>query len=388
MSRLLIVNTVAAGAATATVARRYALAAVAAGHQVAWAYGRGREPSGDASGVLYRRIASPLECGAALAATRLAGRHGDFDLGAARRLERWMEQWSPDVVHLHNLHGYYIDSLALLRALAAAGTRTLVTLHDFWLLTGHCAFPTVRGCDRWMAGCHSCPGLRDYPVSWLADGSARAWQARRRALAALPQLTLLALSPWQERVVREALGPQADVRLMPNDVCALFREAPPEASAPERRERSVLAVANVWDSRKGLPDILEMWRRLPPGYELTVAGLSLRQRLSMPRGVRALGRLPAEALAREYRSASVLASPSRGEAAPLTVLEALCCGTPVAVYGGSGAESLLTDASQGVAVPMGDVRALAHAVEALSRRRGVEVTAPPRPPLDPYLALL
>src|SRR5262245_16797213 len=97
-----------------------------------------------------------------------------FHHPATRRMLQQLSPEKPDILHCHNLHGYYFD----LRVLPWLSRQVpvILNLHDAWLLSGHCAHSLE--CERWRIGCGSCPYLRIYPAIYR-DATAYNWRSKK-----------------------------------------------------------------------------------------------------------------------------------------------------------------------------------------------------------------
>src|SRR6266536_1668921 len=120
----------------------------------------------------------------------------------------------PDVIHTHNLHGDYFD----LRVLAGISQQIplIMTLHDAWLLSGHCAHSF--SCERWRTGCGHCPDLMIYP-SVQRDATGYNWR-RKREIYARSRLHVATPSRWlMGKVEASMLAPAVvEARVLPNGV--------------------------------------------------------------------------------------------------------------------------------------------------------------------------
>ena len=132
------------------------------GHQGRIAYGFGEAKSVD-PGEAYR-IVSRQQYYAHNLLSRLTDREGLFSTGATKHLVADIRRYDPDVIHLHNLHGHYLNYEVLFRYLAEAGKRVVWTLHDCWAMTGHCTHFMAVGCEQWKTGCARCTQPRQYPA--------------------------------------------------------------------------------------------------------------------------------------------------------------------------------------------------------------------------------
>jgi glycosyltransferase involved in cell wall biosynthesis len=303
----------------------------------------------------YRRILPGLE---------------DYDFPATASLLA-LPPRAPGVLHLHNLHGYYFD-LRTLPALTRA-VPAVLTLHDAWLLTGHCAHPF--DCPRWRTGCGDCPDLSMY-VPIRRDASAENWRAKRDILGR-SRLCLVTPSEWLMRMVREAgLAEDHPTRVIPNGVdVSVFRpgscrDARESLGLPADRE-ILLVVANAL-MRNPFKDVETLVAAL-----LAVAGFRERRPLLLAVGAEAP--LDVEGIetmavpfvedparvAAYYQAADVYVHPALAENLPLTVIEAMACGTPVVASDVGGVGELVVDGVTGLLVPCRDSEALASAITEL-----------------------
>lgn len=283
--------------------------------------------------------------------TRLDGRAGFHSGAATRRLLFELDQIDPDVVHLHNLHGYHVNVEMLFGWLASHRCRVLWTLHDCWAFTGHCAYFTYAGCEQWRTGCARsapCMQLGSYPKTLCKTACARNYEDKRRIFTSIPpeRMTIVTPSRWLAGLVGESFLSEYPVEVRRNTVdTSVFRPTPSDF-----RERHgigdrfmVLGVASPWTERKGLSDFIKLADELDGGFAVVLVGLSERQIRSMPpRGARgcavvALPRtsMPAE-LAEIYSAADVFFNPTREDNYPTVNLEAEACGTPVVTYDTGG----------------------------------------------------
>jgi len=266
----------------------------------------------------------------------------------------------PDVLHLHNLHGGYFD-LRVLPGLSAKQP-TVVTMHDEWLYTGHCAY--TLDSDRWLDGCGSCPHLESYP-SLRVDGTAGNWR-RKAELYRRARLHVVCPSGWLlDRVQRSMLAPAiASARVIPNGVDL-------ELFAPERRnerDESVVVFAAQGARTNPYKDLATLRRALEllRGRQLLAIALGEagpEERIGSVR-LRSEPFLTREEVAKHFRGADVYVHATKADNHPLAVLEALACGVPVIASRIGGIPEQLTDET-GVLVEPGNPQSLATAISDL-----------------------
>ena len=335
--RLLLVNTVASGGSIGSYINRIAAHALSLGWEVAVAAGGGAPAD---PRVKFIRIGSRADMIVSALATRLFDSHGLTGAAATRRFCSEADAFCPDIVHLHNIHGYYLHYPALFRWLAERKHRVLWTLHDCWAFTGHCAsFDRVR-CMEWTTGCHDCPLGRDYPATRLISQTARNYAVKRAVFTSVPGLRLLPVSDWlKERVLPMSFLGSLNATTVKIDVdldtyCPSVRPSPTPV---------VLGVANVWTSGKSLQFFRRLRDELPPRVRIRIAGdIRGANRIG---GVEYIGWLSPDKLAAEYAGASVFVNPTYAESYSMTNREALACGTPVVTRAVGGATEDLLDGS-------------------------------------------
>lgn len=381
--KVLLVNSVYGSGSTGRICAQLAAALSAEGHTCCAAYGRGAPKP--VAGETLLRIGTDADVRTHGAATRLLDRHGLASTGATRRFVEAARRFDPDVIHLHNIHGYYLNYEVLFDFLRACGRPVLWTLHDCWAFTGHCAYFDAVRCDRWKTGCGSCPQRGAYPASLASDGSKRNFARKAAAFSGLERLTLVTPSQWLADLARQSFLGDYPAVVIPNGVdTSVFRpqsESAVRAALPAGLTpgRYLLGVANEWEPRKGLKDFLVLSERLSgTGLQLLLIGLSEAQMRTLPPTVYGLRRTDSPAaLAALYSGCAAYLNLTYEENYPTTNLEAAACGADVITYASGGCAETLQPRS--AAVPTGDL----DAVEALVRRLPLPERADaPCPPLD------
>lgn len=373
MPTLLQINVCANSGSTGRIAEQIGELAISRGWESYIAYGRGVGESksrtikvGTTLGVLFHALL-----------TRLTDRHGLFSVAATRRLVRRIRQIKPDIIHLHNIHGYYINYKILFDYLRQADIPVVWTLHDCWSMTGHCTHFEMAKCDRWKSGCHDCPEKFAYPRSILLDSSRKNYAEKRDAFTSVENLTLVPVSNWLNGIVKNSYLKSSNVDVIRNGVDTDVFKPVTENNLREQYniaedKKVVLCVASTWSRRKGFDDILRLNSILDrERYQIVMIGLSDKQLAALPAGIIGLSRTNSvEELAAWYSVAETFVNPTYEDTYPTTNLEAISCGTPVATYKTGGSpESVTSDT--GRVVERGDLKALAHAIaELCDRDRG------------------
>lgn len=302
--------------------------------------------------------------------TRLTGIQGFGTRLSTRRVLRLIKKCRPDVIHFHNIHGYYLD-LSVARAVGRLRIPVVWTFYNAWPIAGKCGH--FVDCDRWKPGCGQCPYVREYPRAFL-DSSAWMWPRKPELLGKVWKPVIVSPSQWLASLVREALEENCPVRVIPHGIDTdVFRPLGRDGS---RREvgldvgkRVVLFGANKLSSRiKDTTQFLESLRYVgAPDLIAVIAGSEGEgiDRTKVPVEVQLLGPVRgSERMAKLYNAADIYCITSLADNFPTTVLEAMACGTPVVGFavGGIG-EQVTTEC--GTLVEAGDVQALGKAIAEL-----------------------
>lgn len=299
-----------------------------------------------------------------------------------RKMVNRIRQENPDIIHLHNLHGYYLNLRVLFTYLQKEFQgKVFWTFHDCWPFTGHCPHFAAVECEKWREGCGSCPRKNEYPVSLMFDGSKRNYRDKKALFGGLRDLTILTPSEWMKSWVTQSFMGKYPVETVPNGIdLNIFRPRNCgdiyERYGICRERKTVLGVANVWDARKGLDDFVLLSRELGERYQIVLVGLSRRQIRALPQNIIGIERTQnQEELALLYNCADIFINPSKEESFSLVTIEAIACGTPVIVIGTSAVKELV-DERNGIVIADNDLGQYRRAVEDIeSRKYGRESVA-------------
>lgn len=320
---------------------------------------------------------------------------GESGFGSARKTEeflRLLDQIRPDLIHLHNIHGFYLQVELLFTYIKEKKIPVVWTLHDCWPLTGHCAYFDYVECSRWKTGCCQCPQQRSaYPYALFKDNSIANYERKKRAFTGVENLTIVTPSIWLREIVRQSFLQEYPVEVIPNGIdLSVFKPANTRKQAintePDheiienggKRQIHILGVANIWEKRKGLVYFEQLAQCIPDNYHITLVGLRKKQirRLQrqesggiLPAGkIRGITRTENQTqLAQLYAAADVYVNTTLEDNFPTTNLEALASGTPVITFATGGSPEAI-DPMTGAAVPKGNIEALCKAVREITDR--------------------
>ena len=335
------------------------------GHECKIAYGRETVPE-KYKDISYR-IGSETDVKLHALKARFFDTAGFGSAKSTKMLVKKIREYDPDVIHLHNIHGYYLNIKTLFDFLTEMDKPIVWTLHDCWAFTGHCAHFDYKGCLRWKTGCYDCPQSRCYPASIFLDRSKQNWQEKRDLFSGVKDLTLIAPSEWLASLVRTSFLGKYPVHVICNGI-DLETFKPTNSNFREKFGLGdriiVLGVASIWSERKGLRDFDRLAALLPQDtYKIVLVGVDDAQKKSISPNILCIRRTDSAAeLAEIYTAAGVFVNPTREEVFGLVNVEALACGTPVITYNTGGSPESLTEKC-GRVVEKGNVRALAQQIE-------------------------
>jgi len=298
----------------------------------------------------------------------LLDKHG---LGSRKATERFIDiiksDIKPDIIHLHNIHGYYINYEVLFKYLKIIDIPIIWTLHDCWPFTGHCANFDAIGCNKWQKECSGCPQSKNYPVSIFYDNSKNNYNLKKSLFTSIvDRLTLVTVSNFLETFVKRSFLSKSKICVIHNGInIETFRPNVATNYNPEKFR--IIGVASPWSVKKGLFDFYELRKLLPSDtFDMELVGLTKKQITDLPDGIIGIERTQnASELASHYSKASVFINPTYEDNYPTTNLEAIACGTPVITYKTGGSTEAITQHT-GIVVEQGNVSGIVNAIKEIS----------------------
>ena len=293
-----------------------------------------------------------------VALARITGFNGCFAWFETYNLLKKIDEFKPDVIHLHNLHDSYINLSMLFSYIKKHNVPTVWTLHDCWSFTGQCPYFTIVKCDKWKTGCHNCPQYKEYPAS-LYDNTKKMWQLKKKWFTGVKNMTIVTPSEWLAGLAKESYLGEYPVRVINNGIDldvfkpthSNFRK---QYGIPEDKY-IVLGVSFAWGYRKGLDCFVEMAEKLGEQYQIVLVGTDDEIDKNLPKNIISIHRTQNQKeLAEIYSTADVFAMPTREENYPTVNMEAIACGTPVVTFDTGGSPEML-DEKIGIVVEANDI---------------------------------
>ena len=327
------------------------------GHSTMAFFGRG--PGSQRDNVY--RISSKAEVLLHVLGTRISGLTYGFSPLSTRRLIDHLERFMPDVVHLHNLHGYYVNLHPFVDYLKSKRIPTVWTSHCESMYTGKCGH--ALDCENWKTECRNCPDLKGYPRSWLFDFTNRMFHEKKEMFANFDHLHMVAVSEWLANRMRQSILQHKPISVVHNgvDVTTFRRRNTNDlrASLGLTNEYVVLTVgSDLLSEHKGGRWVLDIAKRnAKEEIVFVMVGVDKVLR-KLPHNVRMIPSVfDQNLLAKYYSLADVLCLTSSKETFSMVSAEALACGTPVIGFD-SGAPKEVALPGFGEFVPFPDLEAL------------------------------
>lgn len=347
---------------TGTIAESIGFLATQNGWNSYIAYGRFPRPS--TSKLI--RIGSSFEVFLHVLETRIFDNHAFGSRYATKRLIKKIELIKPDIIHLHHLHGYYINIEILFDFLKNSNIPVVWTFHDCWAFTGHCAFFDHVGCEKWTDLCFKCPQKNEYPKSLVIDRSKLNYKLKKHLFTSISNLVIVSVSKWLDSLVTQSFLKSQKHLVIYNGVdINLFK---PSYDSNLIREKYglinkfvLLGAATMWERRKGLEDFIYLSSLLNDDEIIVLVGLSEKQIKILPPNIIGLTRTDnKQDMVDLYSSSDVFLNLSDEESFGLTSIEAMACGTPVIVYNRTALPEIVGEA--GIIIEKGNFNQLKDAI--------------------------
>lgn len=362
--KILQINTTINSGSTGRITEEIGKLLISKGHESYVAYGRGNRPSksykikiGNKAGQFFHLIN-----------TRLFDRHGLSSAIATKKLIKDIEKINPDIIHLHNIHGYYINYKILFNYLKDISKPIVWTLHDCWPFTGHCTHFERFDCRKWQMECNKCPLKNYYPASIFIDRAKKNYYQKKSIFNSAGIINIICPSKWLAEHVKNSFLNNNKIFIINNGLdLNLFNKLNVDRRELQRKynipdKKILLGVANTWKGKKALLDFRKLGERLNDNYLIILIGLKKSMINGFPDNIIYIERTEnINELVDYYNIADVFINPTYADTIPTTNIEALACGTPVITYDTGGSPETV-NIDTGIVVEKGNVEGLRASV--------------------------
>ena len=365
--KVLMINVVCGIRSTGRICTDLATELEAQGHEVKIAYGRENVPEQFQKYAV--RIGKNFDVKLHGVKARLLDGAGFGSKRATKKFIEWVKEYDPDVIHLHNIHGYYINVEVLFKYLKKCDKKIIWTLHDGWAFTGHSAYCDAVQCDSWKTGCHKCPQIREYPKS-VVDRSKYNWEKKRKLFTGIANMTIVTPSHWLAGLVQDSFLQCYEVQVIHNGIdTSQFKPLKSDFRKQYGLEnkRILLGVATVWNDMKGYTDFIRLSSMLDDLNKIVLVGVSDDQLKELPNSILGIKRTASvRELVYLYSAADVFLNLSYCENYPTVNLESRACGTPIVTYNTGGSPE--SAGPECIVVEKGNLQEVISAINKLSSR--------------------
>jgi glycosyltransferase involved in cell wall biosynthesis len=320
------------------------------------------------------RIGSELDVITHGIESRIFDNDGFCSRNATKRLINKIEDIKPDLIHLHHLHGYFINVEILFNFLLHSNIPVVWTFHDCWSFTGHCTYFDYVDCDKWKSHCNSCPQKHEYPKSIFLDNSKNNFSKKRKLFTSISRMTVVSVSNWLDKLVEQSFFKDSNHLCIYNGIdLELFKPINNSDVIKNKyninKKFVILGVATTWDRRKGLNDFIELSKYIKNEEIIVLVGLSKEQRRILPSNVLGLPRTENRIeLAHLFAASDVFLNLSTEETFGLTTAEALASGTPAIVYNKTASPELV-NSKTGFVVEKNDYLSIIEAIDEIKKNK-------------------
>ncbi len=279
--------------------------------------------------------------------SRFLGKQAWFSHSSTKKLLKFIDEFSPDIIQLGNLHGNFINFPMLMKYIAKKDIATVLTLHDCWFFTAKCCHYINDDCYRWQTGCYDCPRLKQDNPSWFMDKTPQLWKEKRELFGAVPRLAVVGVSEWTAYEAKKS-PLMENAKIITHIYNGIDEKVfkPTESNIREKygleNKKIILGVSSGWLASKGLFEIIELSEMLPEDCQIVLVG-------NMPDNLPKCNilNIPAtenvEELVKWYSVADVFINMSKAETFGKVSAEALMCGTPVVCLDNTASPELIGD---------------------------------------------
>ncbi len=363
--KYLLINSVCGIGSTGRICQDIYENQISMGNECIIAYGRGNAPSNIKTYKICNKFNNYLDA----LKSRIFDNAGFNSKNVTKKFIKFVRQYNPDIIHLHNLHGYFINIQILFNYLKNEFTGKIIwTLHDCWSFTGHCSHFMYAKCNKWKTKCYKCPIKKEYPKSSFLSRSTKNYELKKSLFTSINDMTIITPSKWLESEVRQSFLKEYKVITQNNKIdLSSFKHLDSDFKVKYNIEnkKMILGIASVWSRKKGLYDFIKLDRLLDDNYQIVLVGISKKDRKIISNtNIIAIEKTNSKIeLAKIYSAADVFVNLSYEENYPTVNLEAQACGTKTIAYDVGGTKE--TKSLELHLVDAGDVKKVQKIIESI-----------------------
>lgn len=335
------------------------------GHDCVIAFGRGDSTPG------YKtiKIGSNFDQLVHGVYSRMTDRHGFGSTLATRKFIKQIDEYNPDVIQLHNIHGYYLNIRVFFEYLAKKNIPIVWLLHDQWIVSGHGAYFEFNSDGTFPNKLSSRELLSEYPKTIGISQFEKNLRDKESLFTSIKNMTIITPSNWLTNMMKKSFLKKYEIKTIYNGVDAEVFYVDNSNTKYLRQKWGatnktiILGIASVWEERKGLNDFVKLSKLLPDEeYQIILVGIDEQTKSKLPDNIITIERTNSvDELRYIYNACDIFVNPTYFDNFPTVNIEALACGTPVVTYDtGGSVESI--DKLTGSYVTPGDLKGLTNEI--------------------------
>lgn len=352
-----------AGGSTGNIASSIHQKLLAEGYDSYFAYGLGK-----CDLKKTYRISNWLDNHIHLYLANFTGFHGFFSVICTLRFLSFVNKIKPDIIHLHNLHGYYLNIPLVFKYIKKNNISIMWTLHDCWAYTGKCPHYTMANCEKWKNECYGCSQKKQYPFSYLFDTSGVLYKYKKKLFTSIDDINIVTVSNWLKSQAKMSFLSSFDIKTIYNGIDTQTFTLCDNNEYINKKyklasdDKLILGVASGWSERKGLKNFIDISYQLKENEKIILVGLTDSQIEMLPQNITGIKRTEnKQELAMLYSRADVFLNTSKEETFGLVTAEALSCGAPVVAFDSTACSEIITEKC-GIVLKNDDIHSIINGI--------------------------
>lgn len=276
---------------------------------------------------------------------------------ATKRLINKIKEFNPDIIHLHNLHGYYVNIEMLFKFLKEYNKPIVWTLHDCWPITGYCPHFDGINCDKYKNECYNCQHKFSYPFSLFKQNVKNDFYKKKELFNDLNNLILVTPSNWLSNILSDSFLSKHKKIVINNGI----RLNDYKTTKHKEEQFTILAASSIWSKEKGIDELNKIIPLLDKDIKIKVIGKGSNK----VKNCIAIKRTNSKKeMIDLYSSSHLFINPTLEDNFPTVNIESLACGTPVLTYNTGGSPEIL-DKDSGIVIEKTNYKEMARMINEL-----------------------
>ena len=297
--------------------------------------------------------------------SRIDGKDGFHYHALAKKLIKELEAFKPDIIHIHNLHGYYLNIELLINYINKNHIKIIYTFHDLWSLTGRCAVP--GNCKKYLEGCKGCK-INNYPYT-LLHLEDKIYQKKIPLLSSIEDMTIISPCEYNLTFIKETYLNKYPMKVINNGIdLDVFKHVDSDIREKYNIAKDtiiLLTVANPFSIHKGVEYLNEIASKLDKDYLIIAIG-DVEKGITLNPLIKHIPHISREELIKFYSAADLFINTTMSDTYPTVDMEAISCLLPVISFDTGGTREIVTP-DVGVLLPQKDVDGMLKEIEKACR---------------------